>query len=96
MKLRPLNDRVLIKRIESEEKTAGGIIIPDNAKEKPMEGLVVAVGEGKILENGELRKLELKEGDRVFFRKYAGTDVTIEGIEHMVMREDEILAVIDG
>ncbi len=96
MKLRPLNDRVLIKRIESEEKTAGGIIIPDNAKEKPMEGLVVAVGEGKILDNGELRKLELKAGDRVFFRKYAGTDVTIEGTEHMVMREDEILAVIDG
>lgn len=94
MKLRPLNDRVLVKRIESEEKTAGGIIIPETAKEKPMEGEVVAVGEGRVLENGKVRPLELKAGDRVFFRKYAGTEVTIEGTEHLIMREDEILAVV--
>ncbi|MFZ9886321.1 MAG: co-chaperone GroES [Myxococcota bacterium] len=96
MKLRPLNDRILVKRIDSEEKSAGGIIIPDTAKEKPMEGEVVAAGEGKHLENGELRKLDVKAGDRVFFRKYAGTEVTIEGVEHLIMREDEILAVIEG
>jgi chaperonin GroES len=96
MKLRPLNDRILVKRIDSEEKSAGGIIIPDTAKEKPMEGEVVAVGEGKILDNGEIRKLDVKAGDRVFFRKYAGTEVTIEGVEHLIMREDEVLAVIEG
>jgi len=93
MALKPLNDRVLIKRLDGEEKTAGGIIIPDNAKEKPMEGLVVAVGEGKLLENGKVRPLEVKKGDTVFFRKYAGTDVTIDGVEHLIMREEEILAV---
>lgn len=93
MKLKPLNDRVLIKRIESDNKTAGGIIIPDNAKEKPMEGEVVAVGEGKLLESGKVRPLEVKAGDKVFFRKYAGTEVTIEGTEHLIMREEEILAV---
>lgn len=93
MKLKPLNDRILIKRISGEEKTAGGIIIPDNAKEKPMEGKVMAVGGGKILEDGKIRPLEVKKGDVVFFRKYAGTEVTIEGEEHMIMREDEILAV---
>jgi chaperonin GroES len=96
MKLRPLNDRILVKRIDSEEKSAGGIIIPDTAKEKPMEGEVVAVGEGKILENGEVRKLDVKAGDRVFFRKYAGTEVTIENVEHLIMREDEVLAVVEG
>ena len=96
MKLRPLNDRILVKRIDSEEKSKGGIIIPDTAKEKPMEGEVVAVGEGKILESGEVRKLDVKAGDRVFFRKYAGTEVTIEGVEHLIMREDEVLAVVEG
>jgi chaperonin GroES len=93
MKLRPLNDRVLIKRIEAETKTAGGLFLPDTAKEKPMEGEVVAVGEGKTLENGKVRPLEVKAGDRVYFRKYAGNDVTLDGVEHIIMREDEILAV---
>jgi chaperonin GroES len=93
MALKPLNDRVLIKRLDGEEKTAGGIIIPDNAKEKPMEGVVVATGEGKLLENGKIRPLEVKTGDTVFFRKYAGTEVTLDGVEHMIMREEEILAV---
>jgi chaperonin GroES len=93
MALKPLNDRVLIKRLDSEEKTAGGIFIPDNAKEKPMEGEVLAVGEGKLLENGKVRPLEVKKGDRIFFRKYAGTEVTIGGVEHLIMREEEILAV---
>jgi chaperonin GroES len=94
MKLRPLNDRILIKRIDSEETTAGGIIIPDSAKEKPMEGEVVAAGEGRVLDNGKVRPLEVKAGDRVFFRKYAGTELTLEGVEHLIMREDEILAVV--
>ena len=93
MNLKPLTDRVLIKRIESETTSAGGIIIPDNAKEKPMEGEVVAAGPGKLLDDGKVRALEVKVGDQVFFRKYAGTDVTIEGVEHLIMREDEILAV---
>lgn len=94
MKLRPLNDRVLIKRIESEQKTAGGLFIPESAKEKPMEGEVVAVGSGRSLDNGTVRALELKVGDRVFFRKYAGNEVTIEGTEHLILREDEVLAVL--
>ena len=94
MKLRPLNDRILIKRIDSEETTAGGIIIPDSAKEKPMEGEVVAAGEGRVLDNGKVRPLEVKAGDRVFFRKYAGTELTLEGVDHLIMREDEILAVV--
>jgi len=94
MALKPLNDRVLIKRLDGETTTAGGIIIPDNAKEKPMEGVVVAAGQGKILDNGKVAALEVKEGDKVFFRKYAGTEVTIEGEEHLIMREEEILAVV--
>jgi chaperonin GroES len=93
MKLKPLNDRVLIKRLPSEEKTAGGLFIPDNAKEKPQEGEVVAVGEGKLLENGKVRPLEVKAGDRIFFRKYAGNEVTLDGTEHVILREEEILAV---
>ena len=93
MKLRPLNDRILIKRIPSEEKTAGGLFIPENAKEKPQEGEVVAVGEGRHLENGKVRPLEVKKGDRVFFRKYAGNEVTLDGTEHIILREDEVLAV---
>jgi chaperonin GroES len=93
MKLKPLNDRVLIKRIASETQSAGGIIIPDNAKEKPMEGEVVAAGEGKHLDDGKLQPMQVKVGDKVFFRKYAGTEVTIEGEEHLIMREEEILAV---
>ena len=94
MKLRPLQDRVIIKRLEEEEKTAGGIIIPDTAKEKPQQGRVVAVGKGKILENGQVTPPIVKEGDRVIFNKYAGTEVKIDGEEHLVMREDDILAIV--
>ena len=93
MAMKPLNDRVLIKRIDSITQTAGGIIIPDNAKEKPVEGVVVAAGPGKT-EDGKLKALEVKAGDKVLFRKFAGTEVTIEGVEHLIMREEELLAVI--
>jgi chaperonin GroES len=93
MKFRPLNDRVLVKRTESESKSAGGIIIPDNAKEKPTEAVVVAVGEGKALENGKVKKLDVKVGDRIFFRKHSGNDVTIGGEEHIILREDDVLAI---
>jgi chaperonin GroES len=93
MKLRPLNDRILIKRLASEEKTKGGLFIPENAKEKPQEGEVIAVGEGRHLENGKVRPLEVKVGDRVFFRKYAGNEVNLDNIEHVILKEDEILAV---
>ena len=92
---RPLNDRILVKRIEAEEVTKGGIIIPDNAKEKPMQGIVMAVGEGKHLDNGQVRPLEVKEGQTIFFRKYAGTEITFDGTEHMILREDEVLAVLE-
>lgn len=95
MKFRPLNDRILVKRIDAETTTKGGIIIPDNAKEKPMQGFVVAAGPGKTLDNGLLRKLEVKEGQTVFFRKYAGTELKLEGAEHLILREDEILAVLE-
>ena len=94
MKLRPLQDRVIVKRIEEEEKTSGGIIIPDTAKEKPQQGKVIAVGKGKILENGEVNPPTVKKGDRILFGKYAGTDIKIDGEEHLIMREDDILAVI--
>lgn len=94
MKLIPLNDRVLIKRLPSEEKTASGLYIPDTAKEKPAEGEVVAVGAGKVIANGKVQELDVKVGNRVFFRKYAGTDITVEGTEYIIMREDEILAVV--
>ena len=95
MKIRPLHDRVIIKRIEEEEKTKGGIIIPDTAKEKPSEGKVVAVGNGKLLENGTLQPLEVKKGDKVLFGKYAGTDIKIDGEEHLIMREDDIIAIVE-
>jgi chaperonin GroES len=95
MKIRPLQDRILVKRIEEEEKTTGGIIIPDTAKEKPMEGKVVAVGKGKLSEDGKLMPLDLKKGDRILFSKYAGTEVKIEGVEHLIMREDDVLGVIE-
>jgi chaperonin GroES len=94
MKLRPLQDRIIVKRIKEEEKTAGGIIIPDTAKEKPQEGKVIAVGKGKILENGKVSPTTVKKGDRVLFGKYAGTDIKIDGEEHLIMREDDILAII--
>ena len=94
MKVKPLQDRVLIKRVEEETKTRGGIIIPDSAKEKPQEGLVVAVGPGKVADNGTRVPCEVKEGDRILFGKYSGTDIKVDGVEHLIMREDDILAVI--
>jgi chaperonin GroES len=95
MKIRPLHDRILVKRLDSEEKTAGGIIIPDNAKEKPMEGKVVAVGNGKKLEDGTLQKMDVRVGDSVLFSKYAGNEIKIDGIEHLVMKEEDLLGVIE-
>ena len=95
MKIRPLQDRILISRIESEEKTVGGIIIPDNAKEKPMEGKVVAIGNGKVLDDGKVRKPELNIGDRILFSKYSGSEVKIDGEEHLILREDDILGVVE-
>ncbi len=95
MALRPLQDRILAKRLESEEKTKGGIIIPDSAKEKPLEGKVVAVGRGKVLEDGSVRELDVKKGDRILFGKYAGTEVKIDGDELVILREDDVLAVVE-
>jgi len=94
MKLKPLNDRVLVKRLESEEKTAGGLYIPDTAKEKPSRGKVVAAGPGKLADDGKRAALAVKAGDLVLFNKYAGTEISIDGEEHLVMREDDILAII--
>jgi chaperonin GroES len=96
MKLKPLNDRVLVKRLEMEEKTAGGIIIPDTAKEKPQKGKVVAAGPGKLDEDGKEVKMSVKKGDIVLFSKYAGNEIKIDGEEHLIMREDDILAVFDN
>lgn len=95
MKIRPLQDRILVKRLESEEKTVGGIIIPDNAKEKPMEGKVISVGNGKLLDDGTLRKPDVKAGDKVLFSKYAGSEIKIDGTEHLILREDDILGVLE-
>ena len=95
MKIRPLQDRVIVKRVEEEEKTKGGIIIPDTAKEKPMEGKVTAVGKGKLLKDGKIHPLDVKAGDRVLFAKYGGTEVKIDGEEHLIMKEDDILGVIE-
>jgi chaperonin GroES len=95
MKLKPLNDRILVKRLETEEKTAGGIYIPDSAKEKPMKGEVVAAGPGKLDEAGKRVKPTVKAGDLVLFAKYAGTEINIDGEEHLVMREDDILAIVE-
>jgi chaperonin GroES len=95
MKIRPLNDRVLVLRIEEEEKTSGGIIIPDTAKEKPLEGKVVAAGPGRTDEDGKVIPLEVKKNDRVLFGKYAGTEIKIDGVEHLIMREDDILGIIE-
>ncbi|HDI78880.1 MAG TPA: co-chaperone GroES [Desulfobacteraceae bacterium] len=95
MKIKPLYDRVIIKRIEEEEKTKGGIVIPDTAKEKPIQGEVIAVGEGKRLDNGSLRPLQVKVGDKVLFGKYAGTEIQIEGEERLIMREEDIMAIVE-
>ncbi|RJP20288.1 MAG: co-chaperone GroES [Deltaproteobacteria bacterium] len=93
MKVKPLQDRVLIKRVEEEAKTKGGIIIPDSAKEKPQEGLVVAVGPGKVTDNGTRVTPEVKAGDRILFGKYSGSEIKVDGVEHLILREDDILAV---
>ncbi len=95
MKIRPLQDRVIVKRVEEEEKTKGGIIIPDSAKEKPVEGLVMAVGKGKVLENGTKLEMTVKVGDRILFSKYGGNEIKIDGVEHLIMREDDILGIIE-
>ncbi|HEX9241668.1 MAG TPA: co-chaperone GroES [Anaeromyxobacter sp.] len=96
MKIRPLQDRIIVKRVQEEEKTKGGIIIPDTAKEKPIEGKVLAAGNGKVLEDGKVRPLDVKAGDRILFSKYAGTEVKIDGEEHLIMREEDILGVIES
>ena len=95
MKVRPLHDRILVKRIEEQETSKGGIIIPDTAKEKPIEGKVVAVGNGKVAEDGKVLPLEVKKGDRILFGKYSGTEIKLEGDEHLILREDEVLAVVE-
>ncbi len=94
MKIRPLQDRIIVERIDEEETSKGGIIIPDTAKEKSQEGNVVAVGKGKVLENGKIQKLEVKKGDRVLFSKYAGTEITLEGEERVILREDDVLGIV--
>jgi len=96
MKVKPLHDRVFVTRLDPEQKTKGGIIIPDTAKEKPMEGKVVAVGSGRRMESGKIRALDVKVGDRVLFAKYGGTDIKIGGEEHLILREEDILAVIEN
>jgi chaperonin GroES len=97
MKIRPLQDRVLVKRIEeAEEKTKGGIIIPDTAKEKPQQGKVIAVGKGKLADDGKLTPLDVKVGDRILFGKYSGSEIKLDGDEHLIMREDDILGVLEG
>ncbi|HEX2261850.1 MAG TPA: co-chaperone GroES [Candidatus Binatia bacterium] len=95
MKIRPLQDRVIVKRIEEEEKTKGGLIIPDTAKEKPQEGKVVAAGKGKLNEDGKIMPLDVKVNDRVLFGKYSGTEINIDGEEHLIMREEDILGIIE-
>ena len=95
MKIRPLQDRILVKRVDEEEKTAGGIIIPDTAKEKPQEGRVVAVGNGKINDNGDTQPLDVKKGDRILFSKYAGTEVNLDNEEHLIIREDDVLGILE-
>ena len=96
MKIRPLHDRVIIRRMEEERTSAGGIVIPDSATEKPIKGEVIAVGNGKVLESGEIRGLDVKAGDKVLFGKYSGTEVKVDGEELLVMKEDDVMAVIEG
>jgi len=94
MKVKPLHDRLLVRRIEEEERSTGGIIIPDTAKEKPLQGEVISVGKGKILDDGSRRELEVKDGDRILFGKYAGTEVKVDGTDHLILREDDVLGII--
>ena len=95
MTIRPLHDRILAKRVNEEEKTAGGLFIPDTAKEKPLEALVIAVGNGKLMEDGQVRKLEVKAGDKVLIGKYSGSDIKINGEEHIILREDDVLGIVE-
>jgi chaperonin GroES len=95
MKVQPLHDRILVKRIDEEQKTKGGIIIPDTAKEKPQEGKVVAVGKGRVLDDGKLQELAVKKGDKILFSKYSGTEIKLEGDEHIIIREDDVLAILE-
>ena len=95
MKVRPLYDRILVKRLAETNKTAGGLFIPDTAKEKPQEALIVAVGHGKLQEDGSIRKLDVKPGEKILFSKYSGNDIKIDGVEHLILREDDILAILD-
>jgi len=95
MNVRPLHDRIIVKRLDEEEKTKGGIIIPDTAKEKPFEGRVIAVGDGRITEDGKKIPMEIKKGDRILFAKYGGTDIKIDGEDHLIMKEDDVLAVVE-
>jgi chaperonin GroES len=95
MKFRPLHDRILVKRLESEAKTKGGIIIPDTAKEKPQEALVIAVGPGKVNDDGKVTPLEVKKGDKVLFGKYSGSEITLDGEDHLIIREEDVLAVLE-
>ena len=95
MKVVPLNDKIVVKRLEAEEKTAGGIVLPDRAKEKPRQGKILSVGEGKLLDNGKRASFQVKEGDRVLFSSYAGNEVNLDGDEYLIMSEDDILAVLD-
>ncbi len=96
MNIRPLHDRIIVKRVEEEEKTKGGIIIPDTAKEKPFEGKVIAVGDGKVKEDGTKIPMEVKKGDKILFSKYAGSDVKIDGEDYLIMKEDDVLAIIES
>ena len=95
MNIRPLQDRILVRRVQEEEKTKGGIIIPDAAKEKPVEGEVVAVGTGKVLEDGKIQPMAVKKGDRILFGKYSGNEIKVDGVEHLILREDEVLGIIE-
>ena len=95
MRIRPLQDRIVVKRLESENRTKGGLIIPDTAKEKPIQGKVIAAGNGKVLEDGKVRPLDVKAGDTILFSKYAGTEIKIDGEEHLIMREEDILGVVE-
>jgi chaperonin GroES len=95
MKIRPLQDRLVVKRVAEEERTKGGIIIPDSAKEKPVEGEVVAVGNGKVLEDGKVHPLDVKAGDRILFGKYSGTEIKLDGVEHLILREEEVLGIVE-
>jgi len=95
MKIKPLHDRILVRRLEEDTKSAGGIIIPDNAKEKPVQGEVVAIGNGKVLDNGQVRAVAVRAGDKILFGKYSGTEVKLDGTEYLVMREDDVMAVLE-